>query len=184
MSHLVRFRSVFIGAALLVAPACSKETDTKRDVDRAAERVNETASDLREPREVDDRSELAESQEDADALERASADFMERRSVRVQTMRAVHAIAASQAMVVHALTEAFPLVDQDRAEVSEKLQIFQMRLDEAGNAIQSLELVEPADWESRGDEATRALERVEDAREDAWEALNDADRIGDRTSMR
>ena len=39
--------------------------------------------------------------------------------------------------------------------------IFQMRLDEAGNAIQSLELVEANDWETRNDAASKALERVE-----------------------
>lgn len=114
----------------------------------------------------------------------ASNEFKYRKMVRIQTLRAVHAVEASQPMLINAFAQAFPLVEKDRGEVNEKLLIFQMRLDEAGNAIQSLELVEAKDWEARNDAVSKALERVEDAREDVWESLRDADRTADRTSMR
>jgi hypothetical protein len=220
MTKLVRFRTLLAMAALMVAPAaCSKDSDTRHEADRAAERVNDKVEDLNKPREVaeaadhgagdlvdrdavgdrdlegnpapksgtylhDDRVDGADRNENATELQQATAEFEQKRSVRVQTMRSVHAIAASQAMLINAMAEAYPLVEKDRVELNEKQQIFQMRLDEAGNAIQSLELVEPADWEARSDAATKALERAEDARSDAWDALNDADRIHDRTSMR
>jgi hypothetical protein len=58
-----------------------------------------------------------------------------------------------------------------------------MRLDEAANLIQSLEGVDANHWEGRERETADAMNRLEDAREDAWEALDDAKTI-DRTSMR
>ena len=120
----------------------------------------------------------------AGALADASNEFKYRKMVRIQTLRAVHAVEASQPMLINAFAQSFPLVEKDRAEVNEKLVIFQMRLDEAGNAIQSLDLVEAKDWEARNDAASKALDRVEDAREEVWESLREADQIGDRTSMR
>jgi len=117
-------------------------------------------------------------------LEDANNEFKYRRMVRVGTLRAVHAVAASQPMMVHAIATSYPFVDKDRAGISEKLTIFQMRLDEAGNAIQSLELVEADDWETRSNAATKALDRVEDARDAVWQAVDDADMIGDKTTMR
>jgi uncharacterized protein YoxC len=122
--------------------------------------------------------------ESARELEEATSEFRHRRMVRVGTLRAVHSVAASQPMLINAISQSFSLAPNDRAEVQEKLTIFQMRLDEAGNAIQSLELVEARDWESRNDAASKAIERVEDARDQVWEALEEADRIDDRTSMR
>lgn len=121
---------------------------------------------------------------DARELADASNEFKYRKMVRIQTLRAVHAVEASQPMLINAFAQGFPLVEKDRGEVNEKLLNFQMRLDEAGNAIQSLELVEAKDWEARNDAVSKALERVEDAREDVWESLRDADRTRDRTSMR
>jgi len=136
----------------------------------------------------DDVEDIADEAEDvgenARELDDANNEFKYRRMVRVGTLRAVHAVAASQPMMVNAISTSYPFVERDRAEITEKLAIFQMRLDEAGNAIQSLELVEANDWETRNDAASKALERVEDARDDVWEAVDDADLIGDRTSMR
>ncbi len=117
-------------------------------------------------------------------LDNANNEFKYQRMVRVGTLRSVHAVAASQPMLIHAIATSYPFIDKDRAEVSERLVIFQMRLDEAGNAIQSLELVEASDWETRNDAATHALERVEDARDEVWKAVDDADLISDKTSMR
>lgn len=114
----------------------------------------------------------------------ASDEFKYRKMVRINTLRAVHAVHASQPNVINAMAQSFPLVEKDRGEVNEKLVIFQMRLDEAGNAIQSLELVEAKDWKTRNDAASKALERVENAGDEVWESLRDADRVGGQTSMR
>jgi len=137
---------------------------------------------------ADDLEDVADEAKDlgetARELDEANNEFKYRRMVRVGTMRAVHAVEASQPMLIHAISTSFPIVEKDRGEINEKLAIFQMRLDEAGNAIQSLELVEATDWEARDNAATKALDRVEDAREEVWKAVDDADRIDGRTSMR
>ncbi|MBA3454843.1 MAG: hypothetical protein H0T42_17275 [Deltaproteobacteria bacterium] len=154
--------------------------DVSRDVARNTQsRQDQIADDVDDV--ADDAKEVGKN---ARELADASSEFRYRKMVRIQTLRAVHAVEASQPMLINAFAQSFPLVEKDRGEVNEKLVIFQMRLDEAGNAIQSLELVEAKDWEVRNDAASKALDRAEDAREEVWESLRDADQIGDRTSMR
>jgi hypothetical protein len=161
--------------------------DGRDSVGEVSAYVGEKAGVARE-QVAEDTDDIADEAKDvgknARQLADASNEFKYRKMVRIQTLRAVHAVEASQPMLINAFAQGFPLVEKDRGEVNEKLVIFQMRLDEAGNAIQSLELVEAKDWEDRNDAVSKALERVEDAREDVWEELKDADRVGDRTSMR
>jgi hypothetical protein len=113
----------------------------------------------------------------------AQKDFEYQRLVRVQTLRAVHGITGSQPMLINAIASSEALVDADRAKVNEKLQMVQTRLDEAANLIQGLETVDANNWEPRDRDVADAMNRLEDAREDAWEALDDAKRL-DQTSMR
>jgi gas vesicle protein len=223
MTTLLRFRNVFLAAALLAAPAaCKKSNDTANQADRAADRVKDHADDLRdEARDVketadnrrDDlrdettdrandaterRNDLADKANDtardvadetsdvgkeAKDLQTAQVDFQTKRANRIATLRAIHGLAASQPMLINALVTSLPIVDTDRALVNEKLQIFQMRVDEAGNQIQTLQTVEAQSWEQRHDDVNKAMDRLEDARKDAWDALDDAKRL-DRTSMR
>jgi len=196
MTNLIRFRSVLVAASLLAgSAACTQKSETRREADRAAEAVEDQIEDLKEEsRDLaktakdDDVEEIADDAKDvgehARELANASNEFRYRKMVRIQTLRAVHAVEASQPMLINAFAQALPLVEKDRGEVNERLVIFQMRLDEAGNAIQSLELVDAKDWEARDDAVSKALERVEAAREDVWESLREAERTGDRTSMR
>lgn len=161
--------------------------DGRDSIGEVSAYVGEKANVARE-QVADDLEDIAEEAKDvgknARQLDDAQNEFKYRRMVRIGTLRAVHAVSASQPILINAIATSFPFVDKDRAEVSEKLAIFQMRLDEAGNAIQSLELVEANDWETRNTAATKALDRVEDASDDVWDAIDDADRIGDKTSMR
>lgn len=113
----------------------------------------------------------------------AQKEFEYQRLVRVQTLRAIHSIAATQPGVISALASSLPLVDADRAKLNEKLVLVQMRLDESANLIQGLEGVDANNWEPRERDVANAMNRLEDAREDAWEALDDADHL-DQTSMR
>jgi hypothetical protein len=115
--------------------------------------------------------------EKAGDLAKASADFEVRRQQRVTELRMLHGVIASQPMLINTLATAIPLTDRARATLNEKMQIFQMRVDETGNAIEALQGVGPEDWEARNSEAEKSKDRLEDAREDAWEALNDGDRI-------
>jgi hypothetical protein len=101
----------------------------------------------------------------------------------MQTLRAVHGITASQSMLINAVASSLPLVDTDRAKINEKVQLIQMRLDESANLIQALETVDANNWEPRERDVSNAMNRLEDARQDAWDALDDAKRL-DQTSMR
>ncbi|MBA3396070.1 MAG: hypothetical protein H0T89_25800 [Deltaproteobacteria bacterium] len=226
MKRLVRFRSLFVAAALLVVPAACKDNAAGR-AEKAAERVQDKAEDLREEeselaKEVrEQREDAARDQDRADRLTRedgveglpdrvgdrlatgdvdddiedvadeardvtdkavdlakAEDQFAMEKQTRISELRALHQVIASQPMLINALSGAAPLTDRARADVSEKMQIFQMRLDEAGNVIESLTTATAEDWEIREDTASDATDKLENARADAWEALHDGDRIG------
>jgi conjugal transfer/entry exclusion protein len=204
MTNLLRLRAVIVAAALLAGSAACNKDKTGKESDHQADRVNENAKDLRdESRDVvetsaDRRDALADKArsaardvadeakdvgEQAHDLKYAQDDFEYARMVRIATLRGVQSVAASQPALINAFVTTEPLEDGARAQVLEKLQIFQMRLDEAGNQIQALQGVPASTWEQRHDDVKKAMNRLDDAREDAWKALDDADRL-DRTSMR
>jgi hypothetical protein len=110
-------------------------------------------------------------------LKTAEADFAVRRGNRAAQLRVVHGIVASQPMLINTLSGVTALTDKARADLSEKMQVFQMRIDEAGNAIEALQSADANGFETRNDAAAKAMDRLEDARDDAWDALNDGDRI-------
>jgi len=143
--------------------------------DRAVSRLDdnharETAKDISD--------EARDVNEKAVEVANAAEEFAQRRQLRITELRSVHGVIASQPMLITALTSMTPLADRARADVNEKMQVFQMRLDETGNAIEALQGVGPADWEARHEEAEQTRDRLEDARDAAWEALTDGDRIG------
>ena len=107
----------------------------------------------------------------------ASNEFDEARLNRVNQLRATHQVIAAQPQMLNVFAGITPLTDRARADLSEKMQIFQMRIDEAGNAIEALQGVDERNFEERNDTAAKAMERLEEAGDDAWEALNDGDLI-------
>jgi gas vesicle protein len=255
MTSLIRFRTLFVAAAMLIAPAACNKDKTGKDSDKAAEAVKSSADKLRdEARDVretaadrredltdkaadkaedtakdmkdlaqdssertnkaidrnekqasDVKSDIADRRDDisekardnardvadeakdvgkgARKLADAEHDFKYAKMVRVQTLRSIHAVIASQPMVINSFASSLPFVESDRALINEKLQILQMRLDEAGNQIETLNGVSADSWEQRHDDVNKAMDRLEDARKDAWKALDNAKRL-DRTSMR
>ena len=198
---------LLVAAVLFAGTACQKNDKTATDVDRHADRVIDNAEELRgESAEVtevandrladlaeearDDREDIRDRAhanmkalsdeakdvgEEAHELTNAQADFERARMVRIATLRGVQSVLASQAPLINAFANDI--------ETREKLQIFQMRLDEAGNEIQALQGVPAASWDQRHDDVNQAMSRLEDARDDAWKAVDDADHP-DRTSMR
>lgn len=204
MTTLIRFRTLFVAAAILIAPAACNEDKTIKGSDEAAAAVKKSADRLREEaREVsevsaDRRQDLSDKAGDnardvadeakdvgkgARKLANDEHDFQYAKMVRVQTLRSVHAVIASQPMVMSSFAASLPIVESDRAMINEKMQILQMRLDEAGNQIETLNSISAESWEQRHDDVNKAMERLDDAREDAWKALDEAKRL-DRTSMR
>lgn len=166
----------------LLAAACKPETsrraskaadevmDQREDVLRKAEALereaNETKPELVK-KSVDVLEEAAE-------LTAAQQEFERRKTVRIQAVRAQHEVIATQPMLIATMSKSFRITDAARAEINEKLSVFQMRLDEAANLIQGLHNANADVWEERDDQARDAMKRLEDAREDAWDALDDA----------
>jgi hypothetical protein len=91
----------------------------------------------------------------------------------VQRDRALEAelqVIATQPIIISTMARVFPLTEAGRARVTEKLEAMQMRFDEAKN------LVEAGDPQAR-----EAMKKLDDARKDAWDALDNAPRV-DRSS--
>lgn len=115
--------------------------------------------------------------ENVGELKTAESTFDLKRYNRAAQLRNIHSVIASQPVLINVLAGVTPLTDKARAELAEKMQVFQMRVDEAGNAIEAIQTADADGFETRNDAAAKALERLNDAREDAWEALNDGDRL-------
>ena len=99
--------------------------------------------------------------------------FEDQERARIAALRALHGTLAAEPMLLHGLAQAQDVPAAARIEIDEKLQIYQTRIDEADNAIESLAIAGREDWARRHQVATRALARAEDARADAWRALRD-----------
>lgn len=196
-----RLGTLLAAAALAAVPACQKEARDKTEeaaenVQEQREDVREEAKDLRE--DVQDHREAVRDQTSTDTMENTGEDVgEERQELREETgelktaeaelavrkgnlvarMRAVHDVVRSQPVLINSLAPLTPLTTNARADLAEKMQVFQMRIDEAGNAIEALAAADAASFEERDDAAEQAMDRLEDARENAWEALNEGDRL-------
>jgi gas vesicle protein len=200
---MTRLAYLCVALGLATAAACDKDK-TRDNAEEAAEAVNDKTGDLQ-----DEAKDLAETAKDTsedisdkakDGVEdigdeskemmnkgvetrNAQKEFEYQRMVRVQTLRGVHGIAASQPALINAFASSRAITDAARAKINEKVALVQMRLDESANLIQSLENVDAMHWTDRERDVADAMNRLEDAREDAWEALDEADTL-DQTSMR
>jgi hypothetical protein len=162
-------------------------------VDKTAKQIQGVVADRRER--MDDLGDKAAAgtkdiADDAKAVGKAAhdvheaqQDFRYQKAIRVASLRGEHGVIASQAMLINAFASIAPVSETDHAKIAEKLQVFQMRIDETGNVIQGLDAVEAKDFQARDDEAAKAMSRLDQARQDAWDALDGAKRLG-RTSMR
>ena len=201
MTRLLRIHSLVAAAGLLTAAACDRDPETQQRVDRAGDEVRDQTGQLRESAQDvtdsarDEADELGartrEPPEGARAtvpgaidetgqrLEPgdATGELEQRKLARVETLRAVHGVAASQPMLINAAAQIAPLTAAGQAEVSDKLQALQQQLDEAENAIQTLQAADATTWEDGHGKAEQAMQRLEEARAAAWQQLDDADRL-------
>lgn len=169
-------------------------TDDGPDVDETVDESHEVAQAARENREDlrekaanaagDVSDEMTDVADQAADVKHAQYDFGYARLTRVGTLRGIHAVAEAQPQLINAFAHDVDLTLRDRDLLNEKLQVFQMRLDEAGNQIEALAKVPAETWEQRHADVNKAMDRLEDAREDAWDALHDAEQASARTSMR
>lgn len=174
MSKLLYLAAVI---GLGVVPAC--KSTTRHNADRAAERVLDKADKL--DTRVQDQTEAIQEQT-AETVKKtaetaaASATFEARRSERVHELRIVRDVIGSQPTVMTQLASHLSLTDTGRADVDDKIRVLQMRLDEAGNVLTELASISVDGFKSKDDQAADVMKRLEDAREQAWTALDKAPR--------
>ena len=142
--------------------------------ENASGRLDEAEGD-RNANEVADESE--DVAEQAQELQAASADFEARRAERLTSARAVHSVISAEPTMITTFAGMAPLTVEARNDLNEKMQVLQMRLDEAANAIESLRATDASTFEDRDDVVENAMDRLQEARDDAWEALDDGDRM-------
>jgi len=111
----------------------------------------------------------------------ASATFEARRGERVRELRVVRDVIGSQPTLMTQLASHLPLTDTGRADVDDKIRVLQMRMDEAGNVLAELATISVDGFKSKDDQAADVMKRLDDARDDAWTALDKAPRT-DRSS--
>jgi len=179
---------VGLTAVLLAFGGCKSES--ARKADNAAKNVQAQRKDLDKAQAAlnDERKEIAEQKKDmldesksiakeGAELAKANSEFEFRRMARVNALRAELAVIATQPNLISTMAQNFALTDDGRAKVSEKLSVFQLRLDEARNQIEALIRVDAAQWTARHDAVRDAMKRVDAARDAAWDALDDAPRV-------
>ena len=165
-----------IALALLAVVACKPES--ARRSDRAAKDLVEEREELvKAARELPDGDVVKGTKavlEEAGDLARAADRFERQKSRRLAALQLSHDLAASQTGLISVLARDMPITDAARGEINGKLTRLQMRLDEATNLIEGLMRVQLDGWEARNTDVTDAMKRLEDARKDAWDALEDA----------
>jgi len=170
-----------IAIALFLA-ACKGDTasqaneSAKKVMDRTAELV-----DLQTAKIKNAAGEVLDLSKRANAVGEAHQDFVADREVHSDVLRVQLGLLAQQVDVVRELAAVIPVTETGRAQIDEKLKVFKLRVDETGNAIQQLDAADASGYEARSDEATDAMKRLHEARDDAFKALDDAPRT-DRSS--
>lgn len=110
-----------------------------------------------------------------------SADFAARRQSRFRALDAQLQVIATQPMLINTMANVLPLTEAGRAHVTAKLQVLQMRFDEAKNQVALVRACSAERCKDADDKAADALKKLDDARKDAWDALDKAPRT-DRSS--
>src|SRR5882762_4851298 len=131
MINLFRMRNLVVATALVASQGCKSES--ARKADRAADKVTDTRSDLRDIRKERGKQFVEQVDKSKDLVEKsgelatAESDFQARRNVRIKELRAEHSVIATQPMVIDTLAQAYPITRMGRSALAEKLEVFRMR---------------------------------------------------------
>ena len=174
MTHLRQLRMLAIALGLVAANGCKPETARKSD--KAAENVVEKRQNLDDKMEKKTTADSKRIDEKAQDLTKASAQFEARKDVRIAGLRAEHDVIAAQPDLIMSLSQTFPLTDAGRSAVGERVKAFKDQLDDVGNRINELGSTGADEWKQRDDAMTDAVTKLENARNAAWKALEDAPR--------
>ena len=157
------------------------ESQVDRSSDRVAGLPGRSTGRLNEEEIEHNANEIADESEDiadqAKDVKSAALEFQQQRAERTAALRSLHQVIGAQPNMIQTFAGMMPFTDRAQAELNDRMQTFQMRLDEAGNAIEALDGAEAASFDERDAAARDAIDQLEEARDAAWEALNDGDRI-------
>jgi hypothetical protein len=173
----MRNLKMFALALGLAAGACNNDSASRAN--RAANKLVDRTADLvdLQKRKLENATgEVKEVGERARDVTKAQLDFAAKRTARIDVLRVQHGLIALQPTMITGLASIAPLTDAGRADVNEKLELLQMRLDETGNLIQDLKTTDAQTFSAKDDEASDAMKRLVSARDAAWKALDDAPR--------
>ncbi len=165
--------SIILGVTLISSAACKPAN--QRHADRAADRAVQAMDKFDET--TGPRSMVARSFDIVAAVEQ----FELRRTARVDALAAQRSVIATQPGLISALADAAPLTSAGREAVDAKIQTLDLRLDDMANRLNELRAAGPDDWRMSDDATTSAMKQLDDARADAWQALQNAPRL-DRQS--
>ena len=115
--------------------------------------------------------EVGDVSREAGKLAEAQQDFAYLKSLRIQSLRAEHSVAASQPLLIQVLASARGLLPTAMRRVDENLIIFRQRLKETRDLIEQLQYVTASEWERKDDEVARAMAALFIARDTSWQAL-------------
>src|ERR1051326_8119106 len=147
---------------LVVAPAACK-SDSRSKADKAADRVADQNKRDMEKTSPDYQPNVAKEQAN-------EAEFTVRRDMRMQILKIEHDVIQTQPQMISTLASSVGLTEAGSADVNDKVRVLEMRLDDVNNAIQRLGGTPAEDFKKVDDDATKAMDRLEDARKDAWKA--------------
>src|SRR5688500_14076644 len=157
---------------LIIGILAGCEGEIGRDTENAAERVQKATDHLRHERrelsvEVAERAdevakgrsgvehvddvgdEVGDVAREAGKLAEAQQDFAYLKSLRIQSLRAEHSVAASQPLLIQVLASARGLLPTQMHRVDENLVIFRQRLAQTRDQIEQLQYVPASEWERR-----------------------------------
>lgn len=172
MSKLLYLAAVI---GLGAVPAC--KSTTRHNADRAAERALDKSDKLgaRVEKQVSAiQDETDETIKKAADTASASATFEARRGERVRELRMVRDVIGSQPTIMTQLASHLAVTETGRADVDDKIRVLQMRMDESGNVLTELATVSVDGFKAKDDQAADVIERLDDARKQAWNAIDKA----------
>lgn len=179
---------VLAAGALTTVGACRKERERlDSETDRVGERHHERELGREADRSAreDERAqrEAADTQRDLDRREgevtdttaTADAEFTHERALRSDALRSELFVLATQPMLIASIASGKGITDRSQADINDKLNAFQTKLDEANTSIQGIQTADAETFKERDKEASKHIKEANKARDEAWKALDKAD---------
>jgi hypothetical protein len=176
----IRIKSVVAIAAFAAVGAVACRSETADKAHKAAAVVEKERNDLAEAREdlregIDKTDKGAQDVVDeVGDLAKAAADFVLKRGSHYRTVQAQLAVAEIDTAVLGSLAAAPNISASDRVVVDEKMAVLRLRVAETGRTISALENASSDEFPKLEQDAATAMKRLDDARDEAWGAIEDA----------